>query len=50
MRVDLPLARVKADILDVLQRDGVVDVIGAGHIHPNVATAVHADNEAHPAD
>lgn len=47
--IDLHLARVKADVLAVLERDGVVDLIGAGHIHPNVAAAVRAYHDAHPA-
>ncbi len=46
--VDLHLARVKTDVLDVLQRDGVVDLLGDGHIHPNVAAAVHAFRTARP--
>lgn len=47
--VDLRLARVKANVLDVLRLDGVVDLIGEGHIHPNVAAAVQAYSDAQPA-
>jgi len=47
--IDLHLARVKPDVLDVLERNGVVDLIGTEHIHPNIASAVDAYRETHPA-
>ena len=40
--VTLRLARVKPHVLAVLQVDGVVDRIGADHIHGNVHRAVDA--------
>jgi sulfate permease, SulP family len=40
--VTLRLARVKPQVLAVLQADGVVDRIGADHIHGNVHRAVEA--------
>lgn len=48
LSIDLYLARVKGQVLDVLQRDGVVDVIGADRIHTNIADAVKAHLEQHP--
>ena len=44
----LRLARVKPPVLAVLERDGVIDQIGADHIHGNIDRAVEAqlaDNE-----
>ena len=38
--IDLHLARVKPQVLAVLQRDDVVDVIGSDHIHHDIAAAV----------
>ena len=38
----LRLARVKPSVLAVLQRDGVIDQIGADHVHGNVHRAVEA--------
>ena len=40
--VTLRLARVKPQVLTVLQADGIVDRIGADHIHGNVHRAVEA--------
>ena len=40
--VTLRLARVKPQVLAVLEADGVVDRIGADHIHGNVHGAVEA--------
>jgi len=40
--VSLRLARVKPHVLAVLRTDGVVDLIGADHIHGNVHRAVEA--------
>ena len=44
--VTLRLARVKPQVLAVLQADGVVDRIGADHIHGNVHRAVEAERAA----
>ena len=41
--VTLRLARVKPNVRAVLQADGIVDRIGADHIHGNVHRAVEAD-------
>ena len=38
--IDLHLARVKPQVLDVLQRDGFIDLVGADHIHDDIAAAV----------
>jgi SulP family sulfate permease len=40
--VTLRLARVKPSVLKVLRADGLVDVIGANHIHGNVDRAISA--------
>lgn len=47
--IDLHLARVEASVLDVLERDHVIDLIGAGHVHDNIAAAVQSYRDAHPA-
>lgn len=44
--ITLRLARLKAAVSATLERDGVLQVIGAGNIHGNVATAVQAQLEA----
>jgi SulP family sulfate permease len=48
--IDLHLARVKPQVLEVLQRDGVVDLIGAEHIHDDIAAAVELHMSRHPID
>jgi anti-anti-sigma factor len=40
--VELRLARVKPNVLRVLRADGVVDRVGADHIHGNIYRAVQA--------
>jgi SulP family sulfate permease len=40
--ITLRLARVKPHVLAVLRADGIVDRIGADHIHGNVHRAVEA--------
>jgi sulfate permease, SulP family len=40
--VTLRLARVRPQVLAVLQADGIVDRIGAEHVHGNVYRAVEA--------
>src|SRR6478672_4531299 len=42
----LRLARVKPPVLAVLRRDGVIDRIGADHVHGNVHRAVEAQRAA----
>jgi sulfate permease, SulP family len=41
-RASLRLARVKPQVLAVLERDGVIDQIGADHVHGNIHRAVEA--------
>ncbi len=48
--VDLHLARVKPQVLEVLQRDRVIDLIGAEHIHDDIAAAVELHLSRHPVD
>lgn len=48
LNIDLYLARVKGPVLDVLQRDGVVDLIGVDRIHADIAEAVKAHLEKYP--
>jgi len=48
--VDLHLARVKSQVREVLQRAGVVDLIGASHIHDDIAGAVIMHVRKHPED
>ena len=38
--IDLHLARVKTQVIDVLERDGVFDVMPREHIHTDIASAV----------
>jgi sulfate permease, SulP family len=38
--ISLRLARVKPQVLEVLARDGVIDSLGADHIHTSVNDAV----------
>jgi len=48
--VDLHLARVKPQVIEILQRDGVVDLLGSDHIHDDIAAAVEIHLRKHPAD
>ena len=48
--VAIYLARVKSQVIDVLNRDGVVDLIGADHIHDDIAAAVEMHLRKHPAE
>jgi len=48
--IDLHLARVKPQVLDVLQRDGVIDLIGSEHIHDDIAAGVKMHLSKYPAD
>jgi sulfate permease, SulP family len=45
-QLELRLARVKPMVADVLEKDGVVQRLGPGHIHGNVHRAVEAQLEA----
>ncbi len=46
--IDLHLARVKDRVLDILQQDGVVDVIGTDRIHADIDEAVDMHMKLHP--
>ncbi len=48
--IDLHLARVKPQVLEVLQRDGVVELIGTEHIHDDIAAAVDMHLSRYPMD
>ncbi|MBK5107117.1 MAG: STAS domain-containing protein [Anaerolineales bacterium] len=48
--IDLHLARLKPQVLEVLQRDGVIDMIGAEHIHDDIAAAVELHLSRHAPD
>jgi high affinity sulfate transporter 1 len=48
--VDLHLARVKPQVFEVLERDGVIDLIGTEHIHDDIAAAVKLHLSRHPAE
>ena len=41
--IALRLARVKPNVLSVLRADGVVELVGADHIHGNVNRAIEAE-------
>ena len=47
--IDFHLARVKPDVMDVLERDGAIDVIGTDRIHDDIAAAVEEHERLHPA-
>ena len=46
--VDVHLARPKPEVLKVLELDGVLEVLGADHIHPDIASAVAMHLKTHP--
>ncbi len=48
--IDLHLARVKPQVLAVLQRDDVIDAIGSDHIHHDIAAAVRLHVSRHSVD
>ena len=45
-RITLSLVRVKAPVLAVLEADGVVERIGADHVHDRIPEAISAAREA----
>ena len=47
--IDFHLARVKTDVMDVLQRDGAVDAVGTDRIHDDIAAAVDMHERLHAA-
>ncbi len=48
--IDLHIARLKPQVLEVLQKDGVVELIGAEHIHDDIASAVELHLSRYPVD
>lgn len=42
------LARVKPQVLDVLELDGAIDVIGADRVHDDIEAAVDLHMSLHP--
>lgn len=46
--IDLHLARVKPQVLEVLERDGFFDVANRDHVHDNIAAAVALHAALHP--
>jgi SulP family sulfate permease len=48
--IDLHLTSIKSQVHEILQRDGVIDLVGADHIHNNIASAVVMHLEKHPSD
>ncbi len=45
--IDLHLARVKPQVHEFLQRDGVIDIIGDDHVHAGIADAVNMHLHEH---
>jgi high affinity sulfate transporter 1 len=50
LNIDLHLARVKPQVIEVLDRDGVIDFIGTEHIHDDIASAVELHLSRYPED
>ena len=50
LEIDFHLARPKPQVLEVLQRDGVIELIGAEHIHDDIAAAVELHLSKHAPD
>ena len=48
--IDLYLARVKPQVMEVLQRDGLIDQIGADYFHDDISAAVAMHLRKYPAD
>ena len=46
--IDLHLARVKPQVIDVLERDGFFDLVDRSHVHDNIDAAVALHTELHP--
>ena len=46
--IDFRLARVRPTVYDVLAADGLIELIGADHIHADVYRAVQAQLESRP--
>jgi len=48
--IDLHLARVKPQVMGILERDGVVDLISQEHIHGSISSAVAMHLKKYPSD
>ncbi len=48
--IDLHIARLKPQVLEVLERSDVIDFIGAEHIHDDIASAVELHLSRYPVD
>jgi SulP family sulfate permease len=48
LELDLHLARVKPQVLDVLERDGFFELTSRDHLHDNIAAAVEFHMASHP--
>ncbi len=46
--IDLHLARVKPQVIDVLERDGFFDLVDRSHVHDNIEAAVALHQSLHP--
>ena len=49
-RVEIHLARVKHDVMEMLKKDGVDQIIGRDHIHNKVVEAVQWFQQNHKPD
>ena len=47
--IDLHLARVKPQVIEVLERDGFFDLVDRDHVHDNIEDAAAKHEELHPA-
>ena len=48
--IDLHLARVKPQVAEVLERDGLLDAMPKEHFHSDIAAAVQMHLKRYPAD
>jgi anti-anti-sigma regulatory factor len=46
--IDLHLARVKPQVIDVLERDGFFGLVDRSHVHDNIDAAVAMHQTLHP--
>ena len=47
--IDLYLARLKPQVVEVLERDGFFDLVGSDHVHDDIHAAVEQHKNLHPA-
>jgi MFS superfamily sulfate permease-like transporter len=48
--IDLHLARVKPQVMEILERDRVVDMVGRDHIHDSISSALAMHLKKYPSD